>query len=64
MLDSVGSLDPNIMKGTVAALNSIDDLVNQVIKKTPKRLTDAKIATIQAGKTKAAREVPVINIHS
>ena len=61
VLDSVGSLDPNIMKGTVAALNSIDDLVNQVIKKTPKRLTDAKIATIQAGKTKAAREVPVFD---
>ena len=61
VLDSVGSLDPNIMKGTVSALNSIDDLVNQVIKKTPKNLTDAKIATIQAGKTKASREVPVFD---
>ena len=61
VLDSVGTLDPNIMKGTVAALNSIDDLVNQVAKKTPTRLTQAKIAQIKAGKTKAAREVPVFD---
>ena len=61
VLDSVGTLDPNVMKGTVAALNSIDDLVNQVIKRTPKRLTDAKIDQIRLGKTAKARNIPVFD---